>query len=63
MSGSLEPLPGSEQSDRIDLDELFRDAETVGDGASFAAPGVFETQEELDEFLAWLRDDRAGGVA
>lgn len=62
MSASPHPL-GSEHDDRIDLDELFRDAKPVGDGAGLAAPGVFETQEELDEFLAWLRVDRAASVA
>ncbi|QLQ14394.1 MAG: hypothetical protein HZY73_08595 [Micropruina sp.] len=63
MSASPQPLPGAEHDDRISLDELFRDAKPVGDGTSLAAPGVFESQEELDEFLAWLRADRAAGVA
>lgn len=61
MSASPQPLPGAEHDDRISLDELFRDAKPIGDGANLAA-GVFETQEELDEFLAWLRADRAAGV-
>lgn len=63
VSGSAQPLPGPGQDDRVDLDDLFRDAKPIGDGASLAAPGVFETQEERDEFLSWLRADRAAGVA
>ena len=58
-----QPIPALNSSDRVDLDELFRDAGPVGDGSDLAAPGVFETPEELDEFLDWLRAVRAAVLA
>ena len=63
VSTNPQPLPAQNGSDRVDLDELFRDARPVGDGSDLAAPGVFESIDELDEFLAWLRADRAAGLA
>lgn len=63
VSTNPQPIPAFNGSDRVDLDELFREARPVGDGSDLAAPGVFETPEELDEFLAWLRADRAAGLA
>lgn len=63
VSTNPQPIPAFDSSDRVDLDELFREARPVGDGSDLAAPGVFETPEELDEFLAWLRADRAVGLA
>ncbi|MFT4297285.1 MAG: hypothetical protein QM582_17940 [Micropruina sp.] len=63
MSASPQPLPVPERNGRVDLDELFRDAKPIGDGADWAAPGVFETDDELEDFLAWLHADRASGIA
>lgn len=58
MSTSPLPLLPWEGGDRIDLDELFRDARPIGDGADLAAPEVFETDQELDEFLSFLHAGR-----
>jgi len=58
-----QPLPARDGSDRVDLDELFRDVRRVGDGSALAAPGVFESTDELDEFLTWLRADRTVGLS
>ena len=38
-----------------------RTAKTANDGSGRAAD-VFETQEELEEFLTWLHADRAAGT-
>ncbi|MBK8447403.1 MAG: hypothetical protein IPL41_12225 [Micropruina sp.] len=54
-------MPAQTGSDRVDLDELFRNVRPIGDDNDLAAPGVFESTDELDEFLAWLRADRAAG--
>lgn len=63
VSTDPQPLPAQDGSDRVDLDELFRDVRPVGDGSHLAAAGVFESTDELDEFLTWLRADRAAGLA
>ncbi len=63
VSTNTQPLPAQTGSDRVDLDELFRNVRPIGDDNDLAAPGVFESTDELDEFLAWLRADRAAGLA
>lgn len=63
MSTNPQPLSAKHASDRVDLDELFRNVRPVGDGSDLVAPAVFESTAELDEFLTWLRNDRASGLA
>lgn len=48
---------------RGDLDELFRDVPAIQSIEDLAAPDVFETDEELDEFLAFVRADRNANLA
>ena len=56
-------LPPEWVSDKVDLDELFRDAKPVGDVGDWAIPGFFASDEEFDEFQLWLRAERAAGMA
>lgn len=63
VTANPQPLHHPEHSGQVDLDELFRDAKPIGDGSEWVAPGVFETEDELGEFLAWLRADRASGLS
>jgi len=49
--------------DKVDLDELFRDAKPVGDVGDWAIPGFFADEEEFGEFQAWLKAERASGLA
>ena len=55
-------LPGW-VSDKVDLDELFCDAEPIGDGRDWALPGFFSSDEEFERFQTWLRAERASGFA
>lgn len=50
-------------SDKVDLDELFRDAKPIGDAADWAVPGFFADEHEFGEFQAWLKAERAAGLA
>jgi len=43
---------------RVDIDELVRDVPPIESVDDLAAPGVFNTDGELDEFLASVRADR-----
>lgn len=52
-------LPVEWVSDKIDLDELFKDAKPIGDGSDWAIPGFFESDEEFEEFQQWLREERS----
>ncbi|MBP8918851.1 MAG: hypothetical protein KBG85_04020 [Micropruina sp.] len=61
VTSNPQPLPVQDGSDHVDLDVLFQDAKPIGDGSDLAAD-VFETQEELEEFLTWLHADRAAGT-
>ena len=61
MTTNPQPLPVQDGSDHVDLDALFRGVKPIGDGSELSAD-VFETQEDLDDFLAWLRADRAAGT-
>lgn len=40
------------------MDELFRDVPPIESVDDLAAPGVFESDAELEEFLAWVRAER-----
>ena len=55
--------PSEGVSDKVDLDELFRDAKPVGDVADWAIPGFFTDEEEFEQFQAWLKAERATGLA
>jgi hypothetical protein len=64
MTTSPRPGPPSEWvSDKVELDELFRDAKPVGDVGDWAIPGFFADEEEFGEFQAWLKAERDSGVA
>jgi hypothetical protein len=43
---------------RMSLDELFRDVRPIASVDGLAAPEVFESDSELDEFLVAVRADR-----
>lgn len=64
VTSSPQPGPPSEWvSDKVDLDELFRDAKPVGDVGDWAIPGFFADEEEFGQFQAWLKTERASGMA
>lgn len=48
---------------RVDVDELFCDVPRIESVDDLAAPGVFNTDGELDEFLAFVRADRDASLA
>jgi hypothetical protein len=56
-------LPPEWVSDKVDLDELFRDAKPIGDGSDWELPGFFASDEEFEEFQEWLKAERASGMA
>lgn len=41
---------------------LLRDVPVVKDIKDFAVPGVFETDEELDDFLRWYDAERRANL-
>ena len=64
MTTNPEPgLPPEWVSDKVDLDELFRHAKSIGDGRDWTLPGFFSSDEEFEEFQAWLKAERASGIA
>ena len=48
---------------RADMAALLRDVPVVKDIKDFAVPGVFETDEELDDFLNWYQAERQANLA
>lgn len=56
-------LPAEWASDKIDLDELFKDTKPIGDGSDWACPSFFESDEEQQEFVAWYRAERQKDIA
>jgi hypothetical protein len=56
-------VPAGWVSDKVNLDELFRGAEPIGDGRDWTLPGFFSTDQEFEEFQAWLKAERASGMA
>ncbi len=45
------------------MDELFRDVPPIESVDNLAAPGVFDSDDELDEFLVWVRAERNANLA
>lgn len=56
-------LPVEYVSDKLGLDDVFRDAKPLGDGSDWTLLGFFASDEELDEFQLWLKAERAAGLA
>lgn len=56
-------LPAEQISDKQDLDDLFRNAKPYGDGDDWAIPGFFESDDEQQEFVAWVRAERQKHLA
>lgn len=56
-------LPPEWVSDKVDLDELFRDAKPIGDGRDWTLPGFFASVGEFEEFQEWLMAERTSDVA
>lgn len=48
---------------KANLDALFRDVRPIRSVDELAAPEVFESEEELEEFLAAVRADRGADLA
>lgn len=47
----------------VSLEDLFRDVRPIGSVEELAAPDVFDTDAELDEFLTSVRADRDADLA
>jgi hypothetical protein len=63
MTTNPDPAAAFPQVDRIDLDELFRDAPVLKTPHDLAAPEIFPDDAEFEEFLASVRADRARDLA
>jgi hypothetical protein len=64
MSSHPQPdLPPAWVSDKIDLDDLFKDAKPYGSGEQWAIPDFFESDEEQQEFVRWYRAERQKSLA
>ena len=63
MTSSRDPARSADARRRAGIDELFRNVPPIKSVDELAAPGVFESDEELDEFLAWMRAERDANLA
>ena len=63
MTTDPNPEPVRDLSARADIAALLRDVPVVKDIKDFAVPGVFETDEELDDFLNWYQAERQANLA
>ncbi len=63
MTSSPDSVASADARRRAGIDELFRDVKPIGSIDDLAAAGVFESDDELDEFLAWVRAERNANLA
>ncbi len=63
MTSNPHPVTREAWIDRVDLDDIFRDAKPIGDGGEWTVPGFFEGDHEHAAFLAWLQADRTTSIA
>ncbi len=55
--------PARDRSAHNDIAALLRDIPVVRDVKDFAVPGVFETDDELEDFLGWYESERRANLA
>jgi len=53
----------SAASSKVNVDEFFRGVHPIQSVDELAAPEIFESDEELDEFLTAIRADRNADLA
>ncbi len=63
MTSNPHPVTPEAWVDRVDLDDIFRDAKPIGDGSEWTVPGFFESDAEHAEFLVWLQAEHAASIA
>lgn len=63
MTSNPYPEAVRDLSARTDIEALLRDVPVVKDLKDFTVPGVFETDEELDDFLSWSAAERRATIA
>lgn len=63
MTTDPQGAPGPDFPGRVDIEAVFKDVPPIGDISELAAPEIFETDEELDEFLEWYRAERDAHAA
>lgn len=63
MTSSPDSAATSAARRRAGIDELFRGVPPIESVDDLAAPGLFESDDELDEFLAWVRAERNANLA
>ena len=63
MTRDPNPEPVRDLSARTDIAALLREVPVVKDVKDFVVPGVFETDEELDDFLRWYEAERQANLA
>lgn len=63
MTTDPDPAPVRDLSARADVAALLREVPVVQNVHDFAVPGVFETDEELDDFLRWSASERQANLA
>jgi hypothetical protein len=63
MTTDSQSSPERFASDRTDIDALFRDTPVLLSPHDWAAPGIFESDEEVEEFIAWVRAERNANLA
>ena len=63
MTSRPEPAASAGARRRDGINEQFGDGALIESVDEFAAPGVFESDAELDEFLAWVRAERNANLA
>lgn len=63
MTSSPDPAASGDANGRDEVDELFRNIPPIEAIEDLAAPDVFESDEELNEFLAFVRADRNANLA
>jgi hypothetical protein len=63
VTSSPDSAAATDARRRAGLDELFRDAPPIKSIDDLAAPGVFESEDELNDFLAWVRVERNANLA
>lgn len=63
MTTSGADYPATPQPGVPSVDELFRDVQPVETVEDLACDGIFESDEELDEFLAYTYASRRADLA
>ena len=63
MSSQPQTPPEKDLTARVDLERVQNSVPVIMNVGDLAVPGIFESDDDLEDFLDFVREDRGAGVS